>query len=275
MENKEQTKKLFLLDWDGSVNGVGGPGEPWNLEGMLELKNKIKEVHKKASEWGFVLVTGRGDDYGYAAVESLGFKETNPELWSCFENGGIFRRHENWELKYHPLITEEVLRALEPFDREIVPALFKLGGQKEDKKICRTIAAPAGTKIEDFFEEAKKIFEAQDEASPIVFKNLFDLTHSASSVDFVAKGLGKRAGAIYLSELNMVAGENMVAIGDSTADLEMFAVAGHSGAPDNAAEKVKEEAEVVARDKWPYGVIEIIDYFVFNNSKGVVNDKRS
>lgn len=273
MENSGQIKNLFLLDWDGSVNGVGGPGEPWDLEGIIELKNKIKEVRGKAPKWGFALATGRSDDYGYAAVESLGFKETNLEIWSFFENGGIFRKHENWEMKYHPLITEEVIKALELFDKEIMPALFSLGGQKEDKKICRTIAAPDGKKIEEFFEEAKKIFEAQDEASPIVFKNLFEMKCGGSAIDFVAKGLGKKAGALYLAKLNKIKTENMVAIGDSTADLDMFGVAGSSGAPANAKDNVKEAAKVVARDKWPYGVVEIIDYYVFNNKKGVIAKK--
>ena len=272
MQNQKESriKKLFLLDWDGSVNGVGGPGEPWDLEGMMELKNKIQEARRKSPEWGFALATGRGDDYGYAAIESLGFKETNPEVWSFFENGGIFRKHKNWEMKYHPLITEEVLRALELFDKEIMPALFALGGQKEDKKICRTIATPAGKTIEEFFEEAKKIFEAQDQASPIVFQDLFEIGYGASAVDFVAAGLGKRAGATYLSELNKVPLPNMVAIGDSTADLAMFAVTGNSGAPANAKDNVKEKAKVVARDKWPYGIMEIIDYYVFNKGKGVI-----
>jgi len=49
----------------------------------------------------------------------------------------------------------------------------------------------------------------------------------------------------------------------------MFKVAGRSGAPANASDKVKKKANVVAKKRAPQGVAQIVRYYVFEDESGV------
>ncbi len=261
---------LFLVDWDGCVNGEGGPGKSWDLEGVIELRQVLQEVKRKAPHWGVAVMTGRSDDYGLGALEALGLIELYPEAFSGFENGGLYRRHKDWELFCHPLITDDVMKAFEIFDKYAYPRLSKISERWEYKRVCRTMAVPGEKEVEEFFKDALEIVRDVGVEIDYNFLEDLDITHGGSAVDFIAKNLGKGAGLEFVVELMKMDVANTIAIGDSISDLDMFKVAPRSGAPANASDKVKEKANVVAKKRGPQGVAQIIRYYVFGDESSVI-----
>lgn len=263
--------KMFCSDADGCLNGpeeLGapcGPTVPWDLVGMKLLKDELSRVKDKAPDWIFSVITGRSDDWLLALIEALGIAKFWPDVYVGAENGAIARRLGEWgRIALHPEMNIEVMESLGIIDREIIPKLVKFGGVVEPKSTCRTVTAPAGMSSVEFADVAKKIMEGCDSTPPEI-KIIF----GASAVDFVR--VNKEAGIRHIASLNGINLDDICVAGDGGADLDMARIAGNSGAPANASEKVKAGMKMVAKSPGPRGVIEIIRAVIFEDQSGILN----
>lgn len=257
-------EKLIVLDWDGVCNGIGGPGIRWNARGVADLADCIAEVKGITPEYGFAVLTGRDYRYGLAIVEALGLLETNPGLVSGFENGLILGAHTvPWTLRILEIVTEEYLKVRERLGEHLRPIIASAGGKEEAKDVMLTFNPPGGMAIGAFYTFLLAKIEG------MYSLELVHCSHSNSAVDFGPKGGGKEDTIISLCSANGIALDQAFYIGDGSSDIEAFKKVGRSGAPDNASEKVKEAASVVAKEAAPWGTVALIRHHVFGDKWGI------
>lgn len=255
-------KKLIALDWDKCCNGEGGPGVPWDLNGLATLGATIADVAKKG--FGVCMLTGRGSAYGLAVVEALGLVEHHPGLWSGFEGGLIMSQHTPaWPCEYAACVDDEYMGARETLEKTLTPGIINRGGKQEKKEICLTYNPPPEMSLGELLKMVKMFVE------DAWLNGLVNCTRTNSAVDIWPKGGSKEDNILELCRRNGVDPKNTIYIDDAPGGIPVFNVVGFSGAPANASPEVKDAAGVVAKSVGPYGVSQIIRFVACDDDSGI------
>lgn len=264
---KIEVSRLFVLDWDGVGNSKkGGPLVPWNVEALPLLVRAISDVRAKTPQWGFVLDTGRNSEYGLAVAELLGLGENNPGLWSGFEGGLVLCQHTTpWRPVYHPsLVTEEYVRAIKSLEGILLPKVLELGGAKEYKELYLTLNPPLGMPIESFYDWI------QDQVQNRTELEYVSCEHSGSAVDFAPHQGAKEDTIEELAARNGVALGDICYFGDGGTDIAVGQKVGTFGSPNNAPDRVKEAADLIATLDAPRGTVDLIRRIALGKKDGIV-----
>lgn len=89
----------------------------------------------------------------------------------------------------------------------------------------------------------------------------FDMIDRVTLQEFTAKGCSKAAGMLELLEALGIPQEDTLAIGDSTNDSAMFAVAAHSACMGEGMEELKREAEFITANVMDDGIEKALRHF--------------
>lgn len=260
-------KNLVVLDWDKCCNGEGGPGVPWDLEGMADLAETIVKVVKE--DIGVCLLTGRGSQYGLAAAEALGLVQNHPGLWSGFEGGLIFAQHvPAWPCEYAQCVQKGYLTARELLEETLTRTIIKQGGRQEKKEVCLTYNPPDGISLDDLLEMAQEFIK------DLRLTGLVNATRTNSAVDIWPLGGAKEDNILEICKRNEVDPKDTIYVDDAKSGIPVFNVVGYSGAPANASPEVRQAAKIISKDNGPRGITQIIQYIIWNgNDLGVSFNK--
>ncbi len=238
--------KMAFIDVDGT---------------LLDREGKISELTKKTikqlkSKVDIVLTTGRGVDRISPILKELGLnKKENVSI--CF-NGEIILRGNGEILKEHCIAKTNVKQFLQKFDSQYFSKCYL---RTFDNKVCLNDLE----NMQQFLAKNKvykiMFIGSQEEVDKILpnlnqeLKHKFNIFNSADGLlEFVSKRDNKaKAGGTILNSHKFTR-ENLIAIGNSKNDIDLFDMADCSIAVCNANEDVKNHARYITDSNNDNGV---------------------
>lgn len=245
--------RAIACDWDQTLTNAKGEIGPDIIDSILKAESMGIPI---------IIATARAPRYICGVLEELNIKTSGPII---SENGGvvidqktgkeiILADREKPE-KAYSIIAEEV-KNLErvynapPYQRTTDVTIV---GYKEDIQKVQKIILEKTLDIDLTFSPYLKDFQVN--TKPLVFRYLMFLKDPK-----VSKGTGLKF-AINLLGLK---GAEVAVVGDAENDVPMFEVAGFRIAVVNAAEKLKEKADLVTKEAYGKGGKEAIEYILKN-----------
>lgn len=245
--------RLVITDVEGILTPPGGSQAPWNLEGLLSVRQFLSAQKDRLI---CILCTGRQSSYGEAVIQALDlfFRFTQEDIkavqdhwkikllsWpSILENGTCFYDPLGKRVIPNPKMTEAQIESFREISSKTIPLLVdKTSCRVEPNKIFSVSLNPPVTKhdgsvrmpVEEFFLIVKDILRE--------FRELIDIRYSASAVDIVPAGISKATAVQFLMENAGVLPEHTLGVGDTQADEEWLRLAGWSATPANGRESLK------------------------------------
>jgi hydroxymethylpyrimidine pyrophosphatase-like HAD family hydrolase len=243
---------VIITDIEGVLTSSEGSQSPWSLESLLKIRNFI---HERKRNIVCILCSGRPTPYGEALIQALDLffalpKEEainalnmwKPELisWpSIFENGTCFYDPLAKRVINNPDMTKKQFENIRQIRERVVPDLIrKTGAQLEAGKIfCISVNPP-------FKNSHEKERISTDDFRPSVedflraFKDDVDISNSISAIDITPKGITKASAVKFLLRNIFVSPEEVLGIGDSSADEDWLKIVGWSATPANGRNKL-------------------------------------
>ncbi|NGP87792.1 HAD hydrolase family protein [Fodinibius halophilus] len=223
--------KLFISDIDGCISEPFTTPD-WDL--LAQVRRLNEQSRQDMAVPPLTLCSGRPMPYVEAVAQWL-----HVDLPCVFESGGVYEL-ENNRVEFLSSFDEEAEKQIRDLknwlDQEIIP-------QYPDMVIEFTKKMDAGIIHLDteIIDELCPLFEEYvEEHYP-----RFEVHKTEISINIILKNNNKGAGITRLCELIDVKPEEVAYIGDSSGDIPGLGVVGHGFAPQNAADIVKDKAEVL------------------------------
>lgn len=253
---------LITLDMDGTL-----------LNTDKEITKATREAIRRAAEAGKIvaLSTGRG----LAELEEYLKQIPEVRYLDCISGAMIYDCHEKKMIANRPIAVQDMRSVLTlAKERDLMVHLLSLESIVEQKKyeqmdkyqmgIYQSMFGRVARKYEDiyqFYEENPKPVEkcnlyhrsAKDREITEKCLETMNLSITAvhseiASLELTAKGVDKGTGLLQLCAYLNLPVEQTIAVGDADNDREILKTAGLSIAMGNAADHIKELADVVVAD---------------------------
>lgn len=232
-------KTQFICDVDGCI--VPPRGHLWDLDGLARL---ARGVHARTIP--LTLCSGRPATF----MEALARQLTITSHLIC-ENGTLLFHPGTKRGIRHPAIAAEffqdrpqIARVLETIV-EGTPAMIELG-----KDVMFSINSPNP----EIFGSLIEVIRDALKHAPV------NVLFSGRSIEVLPLGVTKAEGLELWLELEDVAHQQTLSIGDADNDLEVLQAAHRAAAPANCTENVRKIADYVSPEPMVAGVLDIISW---------------
>lgn len=227
---------LFVADIDGCLAVAY---QPYDLPGFHALAQEAQAagaVGHHPSKPALSLCSGRPYPYVEAVTQALGL-----QLPVLFEGGGGGFDPVRAKRFLHPGFTDEVAAEVAEVRRWLEVDILPGSGLSLDigKLTQAGGIGPAFADVQRLLPQVEAFIEAQH-------PNMW-VAHTEVSIDIIPRHLTKREGLQWLAELLDVPLAEMAYIGDAVGDLGALAIVGHSFAPANAIEAVRQQVATVTQ----------------------------
>ncbi|TYP95610.1 hypothetical protein LX73_0925 [Fodinibius salinus] len=223
--------KLFITDIDGCLS-IPFETPDWELLSQIRRLNQ-QSIHDMAVP-PLTICSGRPLSYVEAVVQWLGIDRP-----TVFESAGIYTLEDN-NIQFLPSFDEKAAQQVAeikhwmkekimPLDDGLVPEFTK--------KMDAGIIHLEKNVIDDIYPTIKKYVEAEYPR--------FEVHQTEVSINVILKNNTKKNGIMALCDQMDIAPSEAAYIGDSSGDISGLKIVGRAFAPNNAAEEVKEHAEVL------------------------------
>jgi len=223
--------KLFITDLDGCIS-VPFESPDWELLSQIRRLNE-QSIHDMAVP-SLSICSGRPFPYVEAVAQWLGI-----DSHVVFESAGVYKLETN-EIQLHPAFDKEaeqqVLELKKWLRKEIVPqhqGIIIEFTKKMDAGIIHLdseVIQALYPQVAEYVEEHYPKFEVHD---------------TEVSINIILAENNKRTGIQQLCDIKDIDPSEVAYIGDSSGDIPGLQLVGKAFAPQNAAEAVKREAEVL------------------------------
>ncbi len=226
--------KLFITDIDGCLM------EPmrvpdWKILAEIKTLNEQSENHPEIPP--LTICTGRPMPYAEAVAQWMGV-----DLPIVFESAGVFFL-DDYRVSLEGAFNSDAERQvgeLKKWLKDEIAATFQ-GMMPEFTKVMD--AGLVHPKEEVIMQALPRVEEYVEENYPE-----FEVHWTDVSINILLKGNTKRTGIRKLSELQQVDPSETAYIGDSSGDISGLEIVGRAFAPENAADAVKNIAEVIPHE---------------------------
>lgn len=252
--------EAILIDVDGCVVPTNGKVSCQFFSGLSIISRYVE----KANQGKFppiAFCSGRDRNY----IEAVSFFVGLPNFWSVIESGIALFNPATKELRFNPVLTEEVKKVFEEITNERMPKFLERNSMLflyPGNMVCVALERKYGVAltIEDVYEAVKK------ELADFLQSRLVEITHSDCAIDISPAGIDKASGLQFLSQCTGINLKKTLGIGDSNGDFPLFETVGYIGCPANASEECKKLVEKRKGYISPYpyarGVADVIENFV-------------
>ena len=236
--------KLFVSDIDGCL---AEPYHSVDLSQYVALAAHIKtagRLHNHDTWPAFSMCSGRAYSYVEAMTQMLGV-----QMPVLFESGGGMFDPVATTVTWHPHFSADIEAQIRGISRWLIEECIPGTGLMYDFG-KRTQAGVVAADTEEITAQLPGVKE-------YVAKHFPDLCvfHTSISIDIVAATITKQQGLQWLGEQLGCTLEEMAYIGDTNGDLGALASIGHSFAPANATEIVKQQVHMVTDPSLTEGVL--------------------
>ncbi|WP_440999324.1 HAD-IIB family hydrolase [Fodinibius sp. SL11] len=223
--------KLFITDLDGCIS-IPFESPDW------ELLSQIRRLNEQSSHDMAVpslsICSGRPFPYVEAVAQWLGI-----DSHVVFESAGVYKLATN-EIQLHPTFDKEAEQQVSELKKwlrkEMVPQ-YQGTIIEFTKKMDAGLIHLDSNVIQEMYPQ---VVEYVEEHYP-----RFEVHDTDVSINIILADNNKRTGIRQLCNIMDVKPDEVAYIGDSSGDIPGLQFVGKAFAPQNAAEAVKEEAEVL------------------------------
>ena len=240
--------KLIVLDADGVLSK--GEAQPFNLDLFARLRALNQMARQDEAIPAVTLNTGRPSPYVEAVMQAI-------DGWqpALFESGAGLYYPETYHFETTPTMDPERQRRLQDLLFQIDNAVVKTGKAywQPGKSVCYTLFAHAPLTIADFINEVKEI--------AMSYSGQFIVAQAKLALNIHPAGIDKGTGLQWLSEVTGISVTKMGGVGDTAGDIDFLRLVGHSAAPANATDKVKQTVQYVSSEVDAMGLQDILNYW--------------
>lgn len=242
--------ELIVCDVEGVIMPPSrGIAQPTELEALARYCAGVREGNGYPP---IILCTGRQIPYAEAVTQLIG--AFFPGYFSVVENGAFLYDVANNDIEPNPLLTVEHQKTLAEVRLHTDELIRQHDARKEyGKDACISLNPPRAVSIVEWFEVVR------DSLTP--WREMLNVTHSASAVDITPQGIDKAAGIRAVSERLNIPLHAMLGVGDTRGDWPMLSIVGIATGPANATEDVQKIAHFIAPGEGPTGVAQIIEKY--------------
>ena len=268
--------QLIAIDLDGTLLSPDKTISPANKQALLDAE--AAGVH-------VVICTGRPLSGVRPIFEEIGFKSDHS--YSVINNGCTTVKSLDWSVITYAAFSEDDLLYLDLLSKEIHPqlSLFDLNRYiilnqepseiaKMDAGIVSTVPVPLG--LEEvleaqpifqgmFIDQKEQIDAFQDTYEEALTQRFHTIRSQPILFEILPKDVNKATGLKALADHLGIPREQVMAIGDENNDIEMIQYAGLGVAMGNAANHIKELADVTTTTNAEDGVATAIRRYVLTN----------
>ena len=268
--------RLVAIDLDGTLLSPDKTISPANKQALLDAE---------AAGVNVVICTGRPLSGVRPIFEEIAFKSNHS--YSVINNGCTTVKSSDWSVISYDALSEEDLVYLDQLTQEIHPqlSLFDLNRYiilnqepseiaKMDAGIVSTVPVPLG--LEEvleaqpifqgmFIDQKEQIDAFQDTYEEALTQRFHTIRSQPILFEILPKDVNKATGLKALADHLGIPREQVMAIGDENNDIEMIQYAGLGVAMGNAANHIKELADVTTTTNAEDGVATAIRRYVLTN----------
>lgn len=226
-----------ICDIDGCL--IPERGHMWDFPGLREVAEIVHSGKVK-----FALCSGRPPAFQEALA-----RELMVTSYCICENGALLMHPITKRMIVHPDVSPDYMRARPAIMERLQALVKKLPAVIEFGKEVLISVNPPDKQILAELEAATK--DALCGAPVILF-------NSGRSIEVMPQGVSKKAGLLLWAELEGVAVESVLSIGDADNDLDILAAAGKAAAPANCTSRVKDIVNYVSDQPMVQGVVDIL-----------------
>ena len=251
--NREGVVRLILLDIDGCL--TPGEASPLNFPVLQKLQRFNQRAAEDASVPGLTLCTGRPEPYVELMTQAIG--GYLPAIW---ENGAGLYLPAAYRFKLHPLLDGRRLEAFEQARSLVAEAVIRpgLARPQPGKEVSISLYPTEGSSIDEVYEVAGQALR------PLAGR--YWVQTGLTCVEVLPEGIHKGSGVCWLLEELRLTPDQVLGVGDSPGDLEIFDVLALGATPANGAAEVKAAADYVAPRNSSEGVLDILEWCIARNA---------
>lgn len=268
--------QLIAIDLDGTLLSPDKTISPANKQALLDAE--ATGVH-------VVICTGRPLSGVRPIFEEIGFKSDHS--YSVINNGCTTVKSLDWSVITYAAFSEDDLLYLDLLSKEIHPqlSLFDLNRyiilNQEPNEMSKLDASavhtePVRLSLEEvlesqpifqgmFIDSKDEVDRFQEQYESVLAKRFHTIRSQPILFEILPKDVNKATGLKALAERLGISTENVMAIGDENNDIEMIQYAGLGVAMGNAANHIKELADVTTTTNAEDGVATAIRRYVLTN----------
>lgn len=250
--NRADLVRLILLDIDGCL--TPGEASPLNFPVLQKLQQANRRAAEDPSAPGLTLCTGRPEPYVELMIQAMG--GYLPAIW---ENGAGLYLPAEYRFKLHPLLNGHRLEAFEQARALVAEALIRpgLARPQPGKEVSISLYPAEGSSIDEVYEVAGRALR------PLA--GHYWVQTGLTCVEVLPEGIHKGSGVRWLlDELQLGPGQ-VLGVGDSPGDLEIFEVTGLGATPANGDPSVQAVVDYVSPGESSEGVLDIVDWCIARN----------
>ncbi|MDX1741906.1 MAG: HAD family hydrolase, partial [Rhodothermales bacterium] len=254
--------RLFVTDIDGCLSE---PYQPFRLDRLSELASMVAGVGLEDQPPGppaLSICSGRAYPYVEAMTQLLGLRHA-----VVFEAGGGLFDPVKARWYWNPAFTGELAREIDEVQSWLVSEIMP-GTQMGVDHSKKTQASLAGPIVEEVRAAVPRVEEFVDRNLPHLL-----VAHTDISIDVVPRTLNKASGMRWLADTLGVSLHEMAFIGDTNGDIPALELVGHSFAPSNATEAVRNTANITTSGAVIDGVIEAYGWCSRQNREIATNEE--
>lgn len=242
--------RLLVCDIDGVL--TDGETAPLDLALLAQLAEMNRTARVDATRPAVTICTGRPAPYAEAILQAI-----DGHLPAIFENGAGLYIPANYQFLPHPNLGDG--SQMQIIRQRLGETLLQTGQAyfQPGKEFTLTLFArnPAETN-----QLSAWVTESLGKLVAAV-----DLVYSISCLNIIPRGIDKGKGLHFLADKSGYHFAEMLGIGDSDVDPPFLALAGHSAAPANASEAIKQMVDYVSLQPSSAGLRDILRYFGLNS----------
>lgn len=244
---------IRLLVFD--IDGVLTEGEARRLD--LPLFEMLARLNRRARQDpslpAATLCTGRPAPYVEVLLQAM-----DGHVPAVFENGAGLYVPQSYRFLPHPSLNADDPASEGPIvavRRRLAETVVRRGAAyfQPGKEYTLSLFATDPSRTATLHEEADA---ALGELRPTV-----DYLYSPSCLNILPRGMHKGKGIEFLASYTGYQLKEMLGVGDSDVDVPFLEAVGHSAAPDNGNEAVKQVAHYVSSQRASDGVRDILTHF--------------
>jgi len=243
---KNQSQPIFI-DIDGCLTPGKNQPIPWNQTKILQ-----ENLKKFDPFFEYIIITARPATYAEAVVQFLGLMDNQKHKYAICESGGVAH-----------LFGSDTYTVSSEVDSDLLV---------EFEAVLRRLQNVYHYNIEDGRKRTINVLAADNQSirglgillSEYMPKGL-SMHFSAGGIDITPEKINKAVAATDLAKKIGADLSRSISIGDSGGDLPLMEVVGHPSCPANASENVKElvlkKGGYIAKEKFGFGVVEILNFY--------------
>jgi HAD superfamily hydrolase (TIGR01484 family) len=250
--NRADLVRLILLDIDGCL--TPGEASPLNFPVLQKLQQANRRAAEDPTVPGLTLCTGRPEPYVELMTQAIG--GYLPAIW---ENGAGLYLPAEYRFKLHPLLDGRRLEAFEQARVMVAEALIRpgLARPQPGKEVSISLYPAEGSSIDEVYEVAGRALRP--------LSGHYWVQTGLTCVEVLPEGIHKGSGVRWLLEELQLAPEQVLGVGDSPGDLQIFEVTGLGATPANGDPAVEAVVDYVSPRESSEGVLDIVDWCIARN----------